>query len=151
MYKRILVGIDNSQDAKDALEKALQFSLEYESEVIVFHSITRHLTAFMPNISLAGPSNRVASYLIHRDEINEGKKILKEAERLFAENGKTIKTRLIFDTLPEDYITKVTKEENFDLVILGCKGKHSKVKRAILGTIPDDVINKTPSDVLIVR
>ncbi len=45
----------------------------------------------------------------------------------------------------------MTEEENFDLVILGCRGKHSKLKRTFLGTIPDKVINNAPCDVLIVR
>lgn len=151
MYKRILVGIDNSNHAKDALEKALEISMKDQSDVIVFHSVIRNFTALMPTLSFAAPSGGVISYLIHRDEVNGGKTLLKEAEKFFADQGKKIETRLIFDISPEDYITKVTKEENFDLVILGCKGKHSKIKRALFGTTPTEVINSSPSDVLIVR
>ncbi|MEJ2295837.1 MAG: universal stress protein [Candidatus Lokiarchaeota archaeon] len=151
MYKRILVGIDDSQDAKDALDKALEISNEDGSEVIVFHSVVRDVTALMPAFSFAGPSNGVISYLIRRDEANQGATLLKDAEKLFADHGKKIETRLIFDISPKDYINKISKEEKFDLVILGCKGKHSKIKRAILGTTPTEVINSAPSDVLIVR
>ena len=151
MYKRILIGIDNSNHARDALEKALEISTEDQSDVVVFHSVPRNSIALMPTISFATPSDGVISYLIHNDEVNEGKTLLKKAEKFFADHGKKIETRLIFDILPKDYITKATKEENFDLVILGCEGNHSKLKRAILGTTPTEVINSTPSDVLIVR
>ena len=62
-----------------------------------------------------------------------------------------VETRLIYNTMPEDYIKKIVKEEEFDLVILGCKGDHSKLRRTFLGTVPDKVINEAPCDVLIVR
>ena len=151
MYKKILVGIDDSQDAMDALKKALELSKRDNSEVVVFHSVIHHLAEVMPTVSFSGPSNGVVSFLIHEDYVNEGKKVLKEAEELFSSEGQKVQTRLIFDIPPEDYIVKITEEENFDLVILGSKGKHSKLKIAILGTIPDKVINNAPCDVLIVR
>ncbi len=151
MYKKILVGIDNSQDAMDALKKALELGKRDNSEIIVFHSVIHHLSEVMPSVSFSGPSNGAVSYLIHEDYVNEGKKVLKEAEVLFANEGQKVQTRLIFDIPPEDYIIKIAEEENFDLVMLGCKGKHSKLKRTILGTIPDKVINNAPCDVLIVR
>lgn len=110
-----------------------------------------NLSEFTPSISFSGASNVSISYLIREDHINKGKKILEEIQKLFNNEGQKVETRLIFDTPPEDYIKKITEEENFDLVILGCKGKHSKLKRTFLGTIPDKVINNAPCDVLIVR
>ncbi|MFX1461367.1 MAG: universal stress protein [Promethearchaeota archaeon] len=147
----MLVGVDESQDATDAVKKALELKKRDNSNVVVFYSVMHNLSEFTPSISFSGASNVSISYLIHEDHVNKGKKILEEIQKLFNNEGQKVETRLIFDTPPEDYIKKITEEENFDLVILGCKGKHSKLKRTFLGTIPDKVINNAPCDVLIVR
>lgn len=134
----------------DAVKKALEYTKSNNCKVIAFHSVIHHLNQFIPNFSLSRP-NSIISYEIHEDYINNGKKILEDVENLFIKEGQKVETRLIFDILPEDYIKKITKEENIELVILGCKGKHSKLKRTFIGTIPDKVSNDVGSDVLLVR
>ncbi|MFX1573662.1 MAG: universal stress protein [Promethearchaeota archaeon] len=151
MYKKILVGVDESQDAMDAVKKALELEKGENSEIVVFHSVVHNLAEVSPSFSLVGPSNASVSLIIHEDNVNQGKKTLKEVERLFKDANLAVETRLIFDIPPEDYIKNKIEEEKFDLVILGCKGKHSKLKRVLLGTIPTKVINSADCDVLIVR
>ncbi|MFX1572954.1 MAG: universal stress protein [Promethearchaeota archaeon] len=151
MYKKILVGIDDSQDAMDAVKKALEFKKSENSEVIVFHSVIHHISELIPNLSFTATSTTSVSFSVHEDYINLGRKILKTVKKLFADDNQQVETRLIFDISPENYIIKKVEEENFDLVILGCKGKHSKIKRTFLGTIPNRVINNAACDVLIVR
>lgn len=135
----------------DAVEKALELKKRDNSEVVVFHSIVHHMYEVLPNISFSGASNALISYTIHEDNLILAKNILNDVETRFKDEGLEVETRLVFDILPEDYIKKVTAEQNFDLVILGCKGKHSKLREVFLGTIPDRVINEAPCDVLIVR
>lgn len=135
----------------DAVEKALELKKRDNSEVVVFHSVVHHMYELLPNISFAGASNALISYTIHEDYVNIARKILNDVETRFKDEGLEVETRLLFDILPEDYIKKVAAEENFDLVILGSKGKHSKLREVFLGTIPDRVINEAPCDVLIVR
>ncbi len=43
------------------------------------------------------------------------------------------------------------EEENFDLIVLGSKGEHSKLEQIFSGTIAQKVVNDVPCDVLIVR
>ncbi len=43
------------------------------------------------------------------------------------------------------------EKEGFDLVVLGCEGYHSKLRRILSDKIPDKVLNKAPADILIVR
>ncbi len=151
MYNKILVGIDESPESMDAVKKAIELGKKDNSEVIVFHSVIHHLTEISPGISLTPSSGTSMSLLIHEDYINLGKKLLKKVENLFKKNDKKVETRLILDIPPEDFIKKATAEEHFDLVILGFKGKHSKLKQAFLETIPDGTINSATCDVLIVR
>ena len=135
----------------DAVEKALELKKRDNSEIVVFHSVIHHMYEIMPNISFSGTSNALISYTIHEDYVKIAKKVLNDVEKRFKDEGLEVETRLLFDISPEEYIKRVTAEENFDLVILGCKGKHSKLREIFLGTIPDRVINEAPCDVLIVR
>ncbi|MFX1242142.1 MAG: universal stress protein [Promethearchaeota archaeon] len=150
MYSKILVGIDESQDALDAVKKALEFGKKENSEIVVFHSVIHHLSEISPGISLTASSSTSMSLLIHEDYINLGKKLLEDVEKLFKKNDTNVETRLILDVPPEEYIKIITEEENFDLVILGCRGHHSKLKQ-LLGTVPNRAVNSVLCDILIVR
>ena len=151
MYNKILVGIDESIETMDAVKKAIDLGKEYNSKVIVFHSIFHHLTEINTGFSLTPSSNALISILTHNDYIYLGNKLLKKVESIFKENNIKVETRLISDITPEDYIKNVISEEHFDLVILGFRGNHSRLRQGLLGTVPDKVINTATCDVLIVR
>ncbi|MFX1567799.1 MAG: universal stress protein [Promethearchaeota archaeon] len=151
MYNKILVGIDESAESMDAVKKVIDLGKEYNSKVIIFHSIYHHLTEISTGFSLTPSSNTLLSILTHEDYIYRGKKLLKKVKNLFKENNIKVETRLISDITPEDYIKKITSEEHFDLVTLGFRGKHSRLRQVLLGTVPDKIINTVACDVLIIR
>ena len=148
MYKKILIGVDTSEDAMRAAKKALDYYIKDKSEIVVFHSILHKLTQLTPTIGKVKGTN--LSYQIHQDQINQAKNVLEEVKMFFNKSNAPIETRLINYKEPSDYIREAVKEEGFDLVILGCKGEHSRVER-VLGTVPERVLNETACDVLIVR
>ncbi|MFX1260436.1 MAG: universal stress protein [Promethearchaeota archaeon] len=151
MYKKILLGMDKSYDAIHAAKKAIEFQKRDNSEVIAFHSVLHHLSELSLNFFNPKGANGDIALTIHKDYIKRGENILEEVEKLFKESNAKVETRLIFDIPPEDYIKNLVEEEGFDLVVLGCKGNHSKLSRLLLGTIPNKVINNVSSDVLVVR
>ncbi|MHA1986587.1 MAG: universal stress protein [Promethearchaeota archaeon] len=160
MYKKILIGIDNSDDSMRAVEKAIEIQRNENSEIVVFHSVVHHFSEFLSNMETTGglynttanySDSGLISFQIRKSVIDEGKRLLKEVEEIFDKVGAEVETRLIFDIEPQYYIKKQVKEEEFDLVILGCKGHHSKLRRTFLGTIPEYVINNTDKDVLIIK
>jgi nucleotide-binding universal stress UspA family protein len=151
MYKKIIVGIDDSEDAKNALKKGIELQKKYNSELVAFHSVIHKISEINPTFLSSGAGGQI-SYQIHEDNIKRGRRIIEEAEKTAKDAGSELETRLIFDILPADYIKKMAKEEEFDLIVLGCQGQHSKLKRTILGTVPDKIINgDVSSDVLLVR
>ncbi len=143
--------MDQSYDAIHAAKKAIEFQKRDGSEVVGFHSVLHHISELNMNPFYPTGGNGAIALTIHNDYIKQGEDILKELKKLFKESNAKVETRLIFDVPPEDYIKKMVEEEGFDLVILGCKGHHSKLSRVLLGTIPDKVINSVSSDVLVVR
>jgi len=70
---------------------------------------------------------------------------------MFDNSISPVETRLIEDLSPDEYILNVVNKENFDLVIIGSKGHHSKLKEIFLGTVSTQFSKNTPCDVLIVR
>jgi nucleotide-binding universal stress UspA family protein len=153
--------MDNSDDAfrgaKTALELVKNQNGTKLPEIIAFHS-TEHRN-LSEKIALYVPSSFGLNYTIPPTDYRKikkeyelyGKKILKKVEEIFEKNNIDIKTRLITDEKPEDYIEKVVEENNIDLVVLGSKGEHTKIEQIFSGTIAQKVVNNVPCDVLIVR
>lgn len=115
----------------------------------MFHSLkhNKYPSIFYPENNLL--SN---NYTITEDSRKElGKEILKETKKIFDRSHISVESRLIEDYTPEDYIKKTVEEEEFDLVILGCNGHHSKLKKSFLGTRSLKILKNTPCDVLIIR
>lgn len=157
MYKKILVGLDKSEDAKRAAEKAAVFHDKMGSEIVVFHSIEHHL---LPKIiPLTVPFMNATHYTIppvdRRKIIEEYKKqanhLLDQAEKMFTMKEVPIEKRVVEGEKPAEYMIRMAEEENFDLILLGCKGEHSKLKQVFMGTVATKVLNEAPCDVLIVR
>lgn len=151
MYKKILIGIDDSESAIRAAKKVIEMEKLNDSKVVAFHSVIHHLSEISPGFGFINGGSGAISLTIHEDYIKDGERILETFKKLFEDNNATIETRLVFDIAPEEYIKKAIEEEHFDLVVLGSKGHHSKLTRAFLGTVPDKVINNDLSDTLIIK
>ncbi len=157
MYKKVLVAVDGSENSNRAVLRAIEIKKTGNPQIIVFHSIKHHWIdqAFEIPIGVfstfgyripQGDYNKVV------DEYKEnGKKVLENAKEQFGKENISVETRVISDEEPGDYIKRVVNVEKFDLVILGCKGHHSKIRTTILGTIPEKVLNKADCDVLIAK
>jgi nucleotide-binding universal stress UspA family protein len=126
-------------------------------EIIAFHSIEHR--SFLEKVPIGVSSSFGAGYSIPSVDYTKiqeeyklhGQNILKKTKDLFKRNNINIKTRLITDEKPEDYLEKVVADENIDLVVLGSRGEHSKLEQIFSGTIAQKVVNDVPCDVLIVR
>jgi nucleotide-binding universal stress UspA family protein len=165
IYKKILLAMDSSKDAFNAAEKVLNLVNNNKTEetkkqhpkIVAFHSIDHHF--FGKTIPIAVPSGFGAGYnlpavdyrKLEEEYKDHGRKILNKTKELFEKENIDIETRLITDEKPEEYIDKVVEKENFDLVVLGSKGEHSKLEQIFSGSVAQKVLNDINSDVLIVR
>jgi nucleotide-binding universal stress UspA family protein len=145
--------MDDSLDAKRAAKRVLELQKPGITKIVAFHSVEHHM---IPTVI---PLSYGSTYSIPADQISEirekyrkkGDEILKKTKKMFEKANIEIDTRLIFDEDPEDYIERIVEEENFDLVALGCKGDHSKVKEVFMGSVAQKVLNNADCDVLAVR
>lgn len=156
MFSKILVGLDNSDDARRAVKKAMKLQKKFDSKVVIFHSLQHRILDRLQPLTVPmvnGPSVApiaVSAADVRRLNEKKGRKLLEDVKKEFELELLPVETRLITDVDPEDYIERTVQDEGFDLVIIGCKGEHSKVKR-IFGTVAEKVLNRAPCDVMVVR
>jgi nucleotide-binding universal stress UspA family protein len=135
-YHRILVAIDGSPDAEAALRHA--FSLARDQ-----HALLTLLTVAPPPATPIGVGASAPP-----DMLDFHKRILREATDLVpADIGVT--TRLERGN-PAETILKLVREDDLDLVVMGSHG-HSRVHRALLGSVSERVLAKSAIPVLLMR
>jgi len=173
MYQKLLVGTDGSENSERALKKAKEISNIWNGKMIVFHSTTHKMPEPIIPMSTPYPSimdhatglefiqetqTNTINYQIPKEDYeniksaheNQGIKIIDRAKQVLKFEEENIEYRLITEK-PSDYILERIDEEGVDLVVLGCKGQHSKLKQVFVGTVATKVLNNASCDVLIVR
>jgi nucleotide-binding universal stress UspA family protein len=139
MFKKILIGYDGFEGSLLALEKGLDLAETLGAEVLV--------------LSVAG----IPDYAETISEIEEAKEqalkyygeILKDVERISKNKNINVKTIIKYGK-PAEVIVEVAEENGVDLIILG-PSKYSYVRRRILGSTADKVVEKASCSVLIMK
>jgi len=139
MFKKILIGYDGYEGSLLALEKGLHLAEELKAEVIV--------------LSVAS----IPEYAETLSEVEEAKEqakkyyadVLSDVERLV--KGKDLKVQtLIRFGKPAEVILHTAEELGIDLIILG-PSKYSYLRRRILGSTADKVVERAHCSVLIMK
>jgi nucleotide-binding universal stress UspA family protein len=139
MFKKILIGYDGYEGSLLALEKGLHLAEELKAEVIV--------------LSVAS----IPEYAETVSEVEEAKEqakkyyadVLSDVERLV--KGKDLKVQtLIRFGKPAEVIVNTAEEMGIDLIILG-PSKYSYIRRRILGSTAEKVIERAHCSVLIMK
>jgi len=153
LYKKILLAVDESSNSLRAVEKVVELQNKWNCKVIMIHSIKHPKRVILSSITLpsGGGSYYVSEQELLDDAKEKGEKLLYKMQERFNKENLTIETRLITDEHPEDCIKRIVIEDHFDLVVIGTKGVHSKIKQAIIGSVAQKVVKHTPCDILIVR
>lgn len=135
-YHRILVAVDGSPDAEAALRHA--FALARDQ-----HALITLLTVAPPPATAIGVGASSPP-----DLLDFHARILREATELVpADIGVT--TRLERGN-PAETILKIAREGEHDLVVMGSHG-HSRVHRALLGSVSERVLKASTVPVLLMR
>lgn len=155
MYEKILLSIDESEDSRRAILKTIDLQKRFNSDVVAVHTIDAKISLPM-NVPLVSTTTGLTHSLTTPQEIRRAKReraerLMNETEDEFRRRSGTVETRIIEDESPDHYIKRAVEHENFDLVVLGCEGHHSKLRRIFSETVPDKIVNIANADVLIVR
>ncbi len=140
MFRKILVGLDGSEAARHALERALDLAALCQAEVHLL-SVEEHLPAYAATVGEAMEEERF--------EHNYFRRIQHEARQRGAERG----IRVTSEILPghaAQVLARRAAEDDFDLVVLGHTG-HSRLHNLFIGSTADRVVERAHCPVLVVR
>jgi len=137
--QKILVCFDGSEWSKKALQQAINLAEKFNSEITVL-SVVPKVCFLEIGVDCATVES------IFKVEV-EGN--LKKAQDILNEKG--VKgTSLILDGSPADVIVDYAKNNNFDLIVIGSKGKDA-TERTLFGSVTQKVAANAAQSVLIVR
>ena len=173
MYKKILLATDGSKHANRASSIIIGFYKKWGCEITIFHSIKHMLEkvsppshgwtvpyasdAYFSGTSTASPVLIKGEEYTNIKRLSEGEieqigeNILEQKKAIFEELQVPVKTSLVLNDSPEEYILRIVKKKKFDLVVVGIKGIHSKISQIFLGSVAEDVMKNAPCDVLVIR
>jgi nucleotide-binding universal stress UspA family protein len=161
MFNKILVGVDGSENSTRALQVAADLSHKFDAELIVFHAIPHHYQPPMlpiPPFATLSPVPRepqMDPIQLKDFYADAGKAVLKHAEDYLEglEYGSDLKVeyQLEMDVSPEEFAANFASENRVDLIVVGCNGHHSRLRRALVGTVATKIANEAPCQVLVVR
>jgi len=139
MFKKILIGYDGYECSLLALEKGLHLAEELKDEAIVLSVAS--ITEYAETISEVEEAKEQAKKY-YAD-------VLSDVERLFEGKDLKVQTLIRFGKPPE-VIFYTAEELWIDLIILG-QSKYSYLRRRILGSTADKVVERAHCSVLIMK
>lgn len=141
MFKKILVAIDGSKNAKVATKYAFNLAAKFNSKVILMHVISE--TTVQNYLQFNKDSKNIIVY-----------KLNKKAKVYFEDALKGIKEKDVKKVtsrgIPAIEITDLAKKENIDLIVIGTHGLTGST-RILLGSVAEEVIRLSPCPALTVK
>lgn len=139
MIDRILVAVDGSSQAQKAFDFAISLAKKYNS-ILTIISV----------INLPDYIQRTRKIMaLERDLMKQFTSIQEELMEIGRTNGVEVKSVIEFGH-PADKIVEFASKGNFDLVVVGSKGR-SKIERFHLGATSDKISHHSTVPVLIVK
>ena len=144
MSRHVLVPVDDSDGAKNALEFALE---EYaDAEITALNVVDP--SDFYAATGIEGGA--MANYdQIRQNHENRAKRILEAATERAAEHGVEIETDQVLGAVARAIVDYV-EEAEIDHVVIGSHGR-TGASRILLGSVAETVARRSPVPVTIVR
>jgi nucleotide-binding universal stress UspA family protein len=154
LIRKILVPIDGSKHSHKALDFALDFFKDNSVKIEILNVIP-NFNVHTPYVKPAPEYEKVElpewmkEYI---EKINANhEKVVSEALKKVREKKPNLKVSArLAEGRPAEKIVEISKEENFDLIVIGSKGLGG-VKKFFLGGVTDRVADEAECPVLIVK
>ncbi|WP_137289846.1 universal stress protein [Natronorubrum halophilum] len=134
---RVLVAIDDSREARDALKYALE----------QFPNATVY-AAHVPEVANVSFDTSLGASMTDEAE-DRAEDVLETATTIAGEHGRTIETELVFGH-PAKAMVSYAEENDIDQIIVGSRGRNG-VDRLLLGSVAETIIRRANCPVTVVR
>lgn len=143
---KILVCTDGSEHSQKALRQAAKIAASIEGARVSILYVYESLPAKI----YGNGSVPVYIHEKYRESSEEeGKQILAEAAKVF-EAEKITPEIILKEGHPANTITKISEEQNFDMVVVGSRGLGG-FKKVLLGSVSNAVVQEAKTSVLVVK
>ena len=146
MFKKILVPIDGSDTAWNALDQAIALGKNFESDLVVVHVVEPYSGNIAPLIT---PWDSTELYQVNIALEEAGENILDMAKKKLVNYAKHVECMLEVGH-PAERIINRSKVSGCDLIVIGSRGL-SGIADFLLGGVSSSVVEYAAVPVLIVR
>lgn len=140
MFNKILLAMDGSPHAEEALKYARDLALRDEAQVVVVHAVS-------PVPAFLGEPER--QRLISRNII-EGEQVAGQAAEKLREAGVDDVIVEVLEGPPANAVLRVAETRQCDLIVMGSRG-HGELTSLLLGSVSHRVLAHARVPVLVVR
>jgi len=142
-FARILVAIDGSANAQDALATAIDLTSRYAAELTIL-SIAPIVPVYLPSTSpyLSTP--------VSESQVTQYQGLVEAAVKQAQGAGLTAITGVCREGVVVDEVLSFLDTHSTDLVVVGSRGL-SATKRLLIGSISSALVAHAPCPVLVVR
>lgn len=151
LYKQILLTHDGSELSTQAIQHAVEIAKAFNASILVLQvvdSVAKIISAV--NISALAFEAQEIYESIAQTEKDNAKKNLTKIRTLLEREGITKVTTSMREGDARDTIVETAKEKACDIIIMSTHGR-SGIRRALLGSVAEDVLRHAPCPVLLVR
>jgi nucleotide-binding universal stress UspA family protein len=140
--KRVLVPIDFSETSDRALDYAIELASRFGAEVTVMHAYELPIYGF--------PDGALVATVDVATRISEASQqaLAAAVEKRLSRGVKL--TSVLRDGVPWEEINAVANEINADIIVMGTHARRG-LRRALLGSVAENVIRTTPRPVLTIH
>ena len=148
MYNKALVPTDGSINALLAINFAADLlKIGICKSVTLIHVV--NISEEFSHFSIIN-TKRVDEEFIKSKLQNQGKQILAVSSEIFKQRDLSVDTIVELNDDPGDRIIKLSKEQKFDLIIMGKRGI-SVMKEIILGSVSSKVLHNAECPVIVYK
>ncbi|MDP2731295.1 MAG: universal stress protein [Dehalococcoidales bacterium] len=156
MFKRILVPLDGSRFSSSALRYASEIAQRFEAEVILIQIVKPATPVSVVPSMVSGMESPATAEITAQAALAEDKRNVARAKRYLNGKVRGIKSQGIKVSYrtevgePALSIIRFAQKGHIDLVVMTTRGKGG-LRRAVLGSIADEVVRKSGKPVLVIR
>ena len=143
MYKKILVPLDGSKLAEQAIPYATELC-KGATEVTLFQVVHLPLPLAAPDVSMAVPLPDPEG--LREEALN----YLEELAAPLREEGVNVKTDALERDVVAEAIVDYAEQNDIDLIVMTTHGR-SGLSRLVFGSVAESVVRHAPCPVLLIR
>ncbi|OPX86518.1 MAG: putative universal stress protein [Pelotomaculum sp. PtaB.Bin104] len=142
MFNKILVAFDNGEQAKRALDMAIEMAEIYKSKISIVTTI---------NLSSYNLTFSEVSVIKSIDDETRNRIVgaMEEVAERARKDGIEVKTEVL-SGVPGETIVKYIEKEKIDLAIMGSSNR-SSINKMFLGSVSSYVVQNAPCKVMVIK